>query len=229
MMEHYLNGDGSPKRLPARWVRDYAGTMIGEMKSMRHYEEWLTGARDKNLGTLSNVINAHQGEESWTIQAMAWDGGGADDSDALLLEKIRRKTMEIEGPPAQYPGASSDQYFTLGDMTVKGNGPLQFRRQGNKIIVEGNIQFYVFDVYDFSKKGWLTGYQPMAPDFDKIPPWIDRNDITHLEKQGGAARFNIESDRWGRKFTATLLLDENGNATLETMNWGQAYITETTE
>ncbi|GAB3450206.1 hypothetical protein GCM10027396_25740 [Insolitispirillum peregrinum] len=203
-LQHYLEGDGTPKVISAESAQRYPGTPDGEKGARGHYDEWFHNDRgDKKIGSMPEVIQRfiQSGEKKVTLdKKMEWDGSGS-------VSFVRWAT---------------DQGSALGDVTIKGSGPLTIERKENGFItITGDISFHLSDKYDFSKEGAGGNIMPSSIYAGKL---MFRDDVAELEKNGEAKPFEVESGRWGRQVTATYKIDQDGEPVLiKRPEWGKAY------
>ncbi|MGE4527630.1 MAG: peptidoglycan-binding domain-containing protein [Rhodospirillaceae bacterium] len=207
MMGHYLYGDGSPKTVGADWARQYGGVRKGEAGVQAHFENWIlsgSGASkdDKTYGKNADWLKT--GQEGRAVRNMEWNSvKGANPDDFM-----------------------SDQYNTLGDVTVKGTGNLDMVREGNVVTVTGTVSMQAHDNYDFGKGEGKGGSQPkdgwLPQGILGGDPALTRGNVTDLEQAGGATPFVIQSEPWAREVTGTLTLDDQDNIVDSSFDWKDA-------
>ncbi|CAA6604438.1 hypothetical protein MTBLM1_30031 [Rhodospirillaceae bacterium LM-1] len=195
LLDHYLNGNGEPVTLDKDWVRQHPPVKEGEAKSQKHFEDWLVGQGpgDRKLGKIWDHLP--EGEGSVTIKGMQWDGAVDNPSWRKLDDKSN----------------------TLGGLTVKGEGDIKLERKGNEVIVTGTVNQRARDDYDFKKEGRNGEWLPqgvLGGDFT-----MTRQQITDMERAGGAKAFEIQTDPWSKNLEGRLKLDDRGNIVSSQFVW----------
>ncbi|MBF0269174.1 MAG: hypothetical protein HQL44_11340, partial [Alphaproteobacteria bacterium] len=186
MLDHYLNGNGEPITLDKDWVRQHPPVKEGEVKSQKHFEDWLTGVRGDKSG-FGNVKDwLASGKPTLEVKGMQWDG--AANNPVWKMD---------------------DKSNTLGGLTVKGEGDLKLERKGNDVFVTGTIDQHARDDYDFKKDGQNNEWLPQGILGGNAT--MTRQQITEMEMAGGAKAFEINTDRWTKVLEGRLKLDSRGN------------------
>ena len=185
LLEHYLKGSGESVNLDKDWVRQHPPIKEGEVKSQKHFEDWLVGKGppDSQFKTIKEWIP--KDNSLVEIKGMYW-AGSADNS---VLK-------------------ADDHSNSLGAVTVKGVGDLKLERKGNEVIVTGTVNQSLDDKYDF-KKGGIKEWLPqgaLGGDFT-----MTRKQVDEMEQAGGAKMFNVTSDPWTKVLEGRLKLDDKGN------------------
>ncbi|MGE4281379.1 MAG: peptidoglycan-binding protein [Magnetospirillum sp.] len=196
LLDHYLDGDGSPVTLDKDWVRGHEPVKQAEQRVQGHFENWLTGKGPKD--TELNTIERHIPKDGETreIKGLTWQAV-ADGNSAKVWDERNN---------------------ALGAVTVNGIGNLKLERQGDEVIITGTVQQNAKDRYDFGKgkdkeDGWLP--QGMAGG----DPGLHRQDIVALEKRGQVKPFDIQSDSWEKQVVGRLKLDAQGRIIGSQFEW----------
>ncbi|MBF0354978.1 MAG: hypothetical protein HQL43_07070, partial [Alphaproteobacteria bacterium] len=195
LLDHYLKGCGEPVNLDKDWVRQHPPVKEGEAKSQKHFEEWLVGQgpKDNSFGKIWDHLP--KGDGAVTIKGMYWDGAG----DSSSWQEL------------------GDKGNSLGGLSVRGMGDLKLERKGNEVIVTGTINQYAEDKYDFEKNNKNHEWLPqgaLGGDFT-----MTRQQITDMEKVGGAKAFKITTDSWTKDLEGRLKLDDSGNIIGSQFEW----------
>ena len=202
LLDHYLDGDGSPVTLDKDWVRGHKPVKEAERKGEGHFENWLSGKGrpDTELKTINDHIP--RDGETTEIKGLKWDAA-ADNSVWRELD---------------------DRSNALGGLSVKSVGDLKLERRGDEVIVTGKVTQSAQDRYDFSKGRTEEDKRKYAGEV--LPQGIaggnfnlTRGQIDQLEAAGGATPFMIVTDPWTKELVGRLKLDKNGRVIGSTFEW----------
>lgn len=202
LLDHYLNGDGSPVILDKDWVRGHKPVQEAERKGEGHFENWLSGKGrpDTELKTINDHIP--RDGETTEIKGLKWDAA-ADNSVWKELD---------------------DRGNALGGLGVKGVGDLKLERRGDEVIVTGKITQSAEDRYDFSKGKTEEEKRKYAGEV--LPQGfvgghfaLTRGQIEQLEAAGGATPFKVSTDPWTKELVGRLKLDKDGRVIGSTFEW----------
>lgn len=202
LLDHYLNGDGSPVTLDSAWVRDHDKTREAEKKLDGHFETWLKGERGDDSGYGSIGDHIPRDGETKTVKGLTWD--------AVVDDSAWRVWNEHSN--------------ALGGFGLKGIGDLKLERRGDDVIVTGTVQQQALDTYDFGKgkteeerkrnAGKILPQLILGGD-----PAVTRGRIDDLEKAGMAKPFKIQTEPWTKTVTGRLKLDKQGRVIGSTFQW----------
>jgi hypothetical protein len=125
--------------------------------------------------------------------------------------------MKWEGAGDNSAWRMDDKSNTLGGLKVVGNGDLMLERKGNEVIVTGTVNQRGYDTYDFGKEGRNGEWLPQG--ILGGDPTMTRQQITDMEKAGGAKAFEITTAPWTKVLSGSLKLDDKGNIIGSHFGW----------
>lgn len=84
LLDHYLNGDGSPVTLDKDWVRGHKPVQEAEQRVQGHFENWLKGEGPEDTVHLTVADNIPKDGETREIKGMKWEATADSDSKMAL-------------------------------------------------------------------------------------------------------------------------------------------------
>jgi hypothetical protein len=176
-LQHFLEGSGRQRVLGDADFRSRKPVVAAEARVREHFEDWLDGT----------LIPQTRNEEIAGSLAKLPDGASFT-ARSRWQSRINETTDEQE--------QDEDFFLAVGRSHLGGTGDFTFARQGDRILVSGDVVFDSIDPYDFEKGEQVSfvGDLPGAA-------W-------RLQEHGDAMPFEMVA-KWRQKVVATLVKDGN--------------------
>lgn len=138
LLRHYRQGQGEPMVIPADIIRDYAPVVARQDDVLREFALWLLAEdakhRDSTWGT--PTVGMRDGQRRFV--GVSPGGPSFELRNRVMWEKVFDSA-----------NVASEARATIASGTLQGFGQFMLERDGDTIIVRGDLRLRVKDQYDF--------------------------------------------------------------------------------
>jgi hypothetical protein len=211
LIEHYLAGTGEPITLSAMEMLSWPAVANAVEKIQQHFVVWMVGGEDERNDHIDQVLRdfllaAEDGAE--IKYATHWDGRIFGRGLVGIAQGI------LGSLTADDPKAGLVPLAVLGGSVLGGNGKFIFRKQGDRLIFQGEVAYRFDEDFDFE----LDVPIPPVPDAARLETVIvSPSEALDLERYRGARPFKTHSS-WSQLVEGSLVF-RNGTIAIDDVRW----------
>lgn len=188
LLSHYLEGSGEPLTVPSNFMRGYPTLVRTYKPVLTFFIEWLMGKRSDSVEGIP-VLPVRDGEVVVIGLPNVHSGIDKDLDDFVMWEKSFPGVGDTGNPGLAW-ALGTEAHYAIGGGTLQGYAvSLTLTREGDEVRIAGQIQFRVWDIYDFAEDDTLGFHL--------------------LEQKGSAKPFEVFTEPWQLEVSGYISLNEN--------------------
>jgi len=225
MLRHYLDRSGRTIHFMPRELRRYEEINDAEKRVQDYFIDWMIKPQswtELTYGEDGTIGNRHV--ES-NFQRIAPKLLALRDGDTLRDHSYWESRLQYPLPIVQggkwhdRTGLSDISSVDLegfaGKAKTRGDGDFSFKRRGNLIDFEGNVEQSFDEPYNFENG---TSFNKMSRNLTEIRDQFSGDEARRLAQHARAKDFQMKA-LWPRRATGQLRVNDDGTLSLETVEW----------
>jgi len=218
-LERYRHGHGGVVQWSWERLVSYDAAKKADAAVTAHYERWFTGGlKDTKVGqAFLNLVDGQSRTEgslnpdSDGYKRLYWDGTWSFQDHTAGMERL-------PAPVQAHKKRQADFGFAVGDAAIIGWGEITFTRDGDRILVDGLVDFRFDEPYDY--EAGLSGLLILGGTlFDDDLPTVSGSTLKRYADEGPAEVFRTQASILRRVQGVIVLTDGKPDPKRSSFHW----------